>query len=205
MNKILYLSGDGIPGKGLGKIYHKHFHNNSKNFFYVKEFRYKKASCDVINFSWWFGQPLTMTRLISLGVPGSVRVNNNVKIIVNAISRIIIYWKLKNNSYDAIIFSDNLYFLNKDLLIYIKKLAPSLIILFSGVSPKSLLPLAHINSIPYFDTIIISDSGLKAEWEHLGGQIVHVLPLSAACPDTFHNILINNTPWNNDIITFFKI
>ncbi len=36
MNKILYLSGDGIPGKGLGKIYHKHFHNNSKNFLYVR-------------------------------------------------------------------------------------------------------------------------------------------------------------------------
>ena len=133
-----------------------------------------------------------MSKLILLRVPGSVRVKNNIKIIVNFISRIIIYWKLKNNVYDAIIFSDNLYFLNKDLLIHIKKLAPSLIILFSGVSPKSLLPLAHINSIPYFDTIIISDSGLKAEWEHLGGQIVHVLPLSAACPDTFHNILINN-------------
>ena len=133
-----------------------------------------------------------MSKLILLRVPGSVRVKNNIKIIVNFISRIIIYWKLKNNVYDAIIFSDNLYFLNNDFLVYIRKLTHSLIILFSGVSPKTLFPVAHKNSIPYFDKIIISDPGLKTEWGNLGNQNVYVLPLSAACPDTFHNILVNN-------------
>ena len=114
------------------------------------------------------------------------------RISINFISRIIIYWKIKTNSFDLIIFSDNLFFLDILLIKSIKKLTSSKLIFLSGVSPKYLLPQSHKECIPYFDNIFISDPGHKVEWEDLGAQSVYTLPLSAACPKTFQEIINKN-------------
>jgi spore maturation protein CgeB len=108
------------------------------------------------------------------------------------ISRVIIYWKIKIYSFDLIVFSDNLFFLDILLIKSIKKLTSSKLIFLSGVSPKYLLPQSHKECLPYFDNIFISDPGHKVEWEDLGAQSVHTLPLSAACPKIFQEIINKN-------------
>ena len=111
-NKIFYISGDGIRDQIGSKIYLKHFISDAKNYFISKEFKLLVGDCDIINFSWWFGHPRFIVKLESSGLRGTTRIKIIIMKIINLIARIIIYWKLKMNSVDLIIFSDNLFFLD---------------------------------------------------------------------------------------------
>ena len=111
MNKILYISGDGIRDQIANKIYTKHFISDAKNYFISKEFKFLVGDCDILNFSWWFGHPRFIVKLESSGLRGTTRIKIIIIKIINFISRIIIYWKIKINSVDLIVFSDNLFFL----------------------------------------------------------------------------------------------
>jgi len=192
MNNILYISGDGIRDQIASKIYTKYFISDAKNYFISKEIKLLVGNCDIINFSWWFGHPRFILKLESSALRGTTRIKIITMKIINFISRIIIYWKIIINSFDLIVFSDNLFFLDIHLIKSIKKLTDSKIIFLSGVSPKYLLPQSHKECLPYFDNIFISDPAHKVEWEDIGAQDVCALPLSAACPMTFQEIINKN-------------
>jgi len=190
--KILFISGDGVRDQIVSKIYTKYFISDVKNYFISKEFKLLVGNCDIINFSWGFGHPRFVVKLESSGLRGTTRIKTIITKIINLISRIIIYWKITINFFDLIVLSDNLFFLNIVLIRRIKKLTTSKLILLNGVSPKHLIPQPHKECLPYFDNIFISDPGYKVEWENLGAQSVHTLPLSAACPKTFQEIINKN-------------
>jgi len=142
-NKILFISGDGLRDQIGSKIYTKHFLNDAKNYFITKELKSLVDNCEIINFSWWFGHPRFLVKLESSRLRGTTRIKIIIMKIINFISRIIIYWKIIINSFDLIIFSDNLFFLIIDLIRSIKKRTSSKLIFLSGVSPKYLLSLMH--------------------------------------------------------------
>ncbi len=193
INKILYISGDGIWNSGENKIYHKRFSfHSTKNYFISRELKSIVSHSEVINFSWWFGHPRFIVKLESSGLRGTTRIKIITTKIINLISRFIIYWKIIINSVDLIIFSDNLFFLDILLIKSIKKLTSSKLIFLSGVSPKYLLPQSHKECIPYFDNIFISDPGHEAQWKQYGATNINVLPLSASCPNTFQRIVKKN-------------
>ena len=193
MDNILYISGDGLFDSTQNIIYHKHFSiHSTKNYFISRELKTIVSNSEVINFSWWFGHPRFIVKLESSGLRGTTRIKTIITKFINLISRIIIYWKIKINSVDLIVFSDNLFFLDILLIRRIKKLTSSKIILLSGVSPKYLLPQSHKECIPYFDNIFISDPGHEAEWKQYGATNINVLPLSASCPNTFQRIVKKN-------------
>ena len=192
MNKIFYISGDGIRDQIENKIYTKHFISDSKNYFITTELKSLGSNCEIINFSWWFGHPRLIAKLLSFGLPGSTMLKIKVMNIINFIAKLIIYWKTKTNFYDLIIFSDNLFFLDTNLLKNLKNFKSSKIILFSGVSPKVYLPKSEKKCIPYFDKIFISDPGHEIEWKDYGAKSIYVLPLSAGSPNSFQKIINEN-------------
>ena len=97
--------------------------------------------------------------------------------------------KIKTNLYSLIIFSDNLFFIEPELIKNIKRITSAKIILFSNISPHNLLPDIEKACVPDYDIIFISDSGHRIEWKELGAKKIVNLPISAACPETFDNIL----------------
>ena len=75
MDKILYISGDGIWNSGQNKIYHKHFSiHTTKNYFISRELKLIVSHCEVINFSWWFGHPIFLVKIESFGLLGTTRI-----------------------------------------------------------------------------------------------------------------------------------
>ena len=190
MNDILYISGDGIYNSGKNQIYHKSFSIiSTKNYFISRELKSIVSHFDIINFSWWFGHPRFIVKLESSGLRGTTRIKTIITKIINLISRIIIYWKIKMGFYDLIIFSDNLFFIDKAILNKIKRLNSSKIVLLSNVSPKYLLTQSEKECIPYYDTIFISDLGHESEWKEHGAKNINVLPISAGSPNTFQKII----------------
>ena len=143
MNNILYISGDGLRDQSESKIYTKYFLNDAKNYFITKELKTLVDNCEIINFSQWFGHPIFIGKLEFPRLRGTTRIKILIMKVINIISKIIIYWKIKGNSFDLIIFSDNLFFLDIDLIRSIKKRTSSKLIFLSGVSPKYLLSLMH--------------------------------------------------------------
>ena len=189
MDNILYISGDGIRDQIESKIYTKHFISDAKNYFITKELKSLVDNCEIINFSWWFGHPRFIVKLESSGLRGTTRIKIITTKIINLISRIIIYWKIKINSVDLIVLCDNLFFIDEAILNKIKRLNTSKIVLLSNVSPKYLLTQFERECIPYYDTIFISDLGHEMEWKDLGAQRVIRLPISAGAPNTYQKII----------------
>lgn len=192
MDNILYISGDGIRDQIESKIYTKHFISDAKNYFITKELKSLVDNCEIINFSWRFGHPRFIVKLESSGLRGTTRIKIIIIKIIKFISRFIIYWKIKINTFDLIIFSDNLFFLDINLLKNLKKITSSKVMLFSGVSPKVYLPKLEKKCIPYFDKIIISDPGHEIEWKNYGAKSIYALPLSAGSPSSFQKIINEN-------------
>ncbi len=146
MNKILYISGDGvINAKQRWKIYFNYFDPLWfwKNYFYSKAFNNNGNNCDVLNFSFKLSHLSIISKLESHHIPGSTFLRHSVNLLIRSIIKIIIYRKIKTNLYNLIIFSDNLFFLVIDLIRSIKKRTSSKLIFLSGVSPKYLLSLMH--------------------------------------------------------------
>ncbi len=190
MNKILYISGDGIAEpKNKWKNYFNYFDDYSKNYFLTKELKSMVNQCEILNFSQqiWFLR--IFLKLESLKIIGSTMIRLIIIQIINFIIQEIIIRKIKRNNYDLIIFSDNLFFLNKTLIKNIKEFSTSKSVLLSGVSPKYYLNQAEINCIPYFDIIFISEYGNEIEWRDLGAQHVICLPLSAGNINTYQKIV----------------
>jgi hypothetical protein len=192
MNNILYISGDGIAEpKNKWKNYFNYFDGYSKNYFITKALKSLINKCEILNFSHSLRHPILIFKLESLSIPGSTFLRIKTIILINYCIHKIIYWKIKSNSYDLIIFSDNLFFINKKLIKAYNKLTLSKIILLSGVSPNFFLSKPQKECIPYFDMIFISDLGHKTEWKDLGAQHVICLPISAGCPKTFQKVAKN--------------
>jgi len=192
MNKILYISGDGIADpKNKWNMYSNYFDFYSKNYFIVKALKSLDNKCEIINFflQIWFLR--LILKLESLGMYGSTRIRLKVVNIINIFMQNIIYRKIYDNYYDLIIFSDNLFFLDKKFLKKIKQITSIKVVLLSGVSPKYLLHQSEKDCAQYFDLIFISDPGHETEWKDLGAQSVICLPLSAGCPNTFQRIAKN--------------
>ena len=200
MDKILIISGDGVSNqKNNWNIYYTYFdglYNNDQNHFYmIKNYFISKAiksivkECDILNFSFDLRHLRFILKLEMLGIPGSTMIRNYIVKIINYVIQQIIYMKIKKRSYDLVIFSDNLFFLNSFLLKKIKKTSSSKMILLSNISPKHLLPQSQKNCIPYYDKIFISDTGHEIEWKDLGAQNVIRLPLSAGSPNTFQKVI----------------
>ena len=189
MDKVLYISGDGFAdSKKKWKIYFNCFDSYSKNYFLTNALKLF-TKCEIFNVSHSLRHPSFILKLESKHLPGSTFIRTKAIIIINYFINIFIYWKIKLNSYDVIIFSDNLFFINKKLLIKIKQIPSIKVVLLSGVSPKYYLNQAEINCIPYFDIIFISEYGNEIEWRDLGAQNVHVLPLSAGNINTYQKIV----------------
>ena len=74
MDKILYISGDGIRDQIGSKIYTKYFISDAKNYFITKELKSLVDNCEIINFSWWFGHPIFLVKLESFGLLGTTRI-----------------------------------------------------------------------------------------------------------------------------------
>ena len=189
MNKILYISGDGVvEQKNKWKIYFNYFDHYSKNYFITKALKSLINKCEILNFRHSLRHPIFIFKLESLSIPGSTFLRIKTIILINYCIHKIIYWKIKSKSYDLIIFSDNLFFINKKLIEEYKKLTLSKIILLSGVSPKYFLSKLQKECIPYFDIIFISDPGHEMEWKDYGARNVICLPISAGCPNTFQKV-----------------
>ena len=189
MDKVLYISGDGFTDpKKKWKIYFNRFDPYSKNYFITNALKLF-TKCEIFNISHSLRHPSFILKLESKHFPGSTFIRTKAIIIINYFINIFIYWKIKFNSYDVIIFSDNLFFIKKKLLIKIKQIPSIKVLLLSGVSPKYYLKQAEINCIPYFDIIFISEYGNEIEWRDLGAQNVHVLPLSAGNINTYQKIV----------------
>ena len=199
-NKILYISGDGVLNqKHNWNFFYTYFDglNNknqnrlhvSKNHFISKAIKSIVKECDILNFSFDLRHPRFILKLEMLEIPGSTMIRNYIVNIINYVIQQIIYMKIKKRSYDLVIFSDNLFFLNSFLLKKIKKTSSSKMILLSNISPKHLLPQSQKNCIPYYDKIFISDTGHEIEWKDLGAQNVIRLPLSAGSPNTFQKVI----------------
>jgi len=189
MNNILYISGDGVGGaKQRWKIYFNYFDPFWKNYFITNALKSIVDNCEIINFSHqiWFLR--LILKLESLGIYGSTMIRLKVVNIINLFIQNIIYRKIDDNYYDLIIFSDNLFFLNKNFLKKIKQRTSIKVVLLSGVSPKYLLKQSEKDCAQYFDLIFISDPGHETEWKDLGAQRVICLPISAGSPNTFQRI-----------------
>jgi len=192
MNNILYISGDGIAEpKSKWKNYFNFFDGYSKNYFITKAFKSIVNNCEILNFSHSLRHPIFIFKLESLSIPGSTFLRIKTIILINYCIHKIIYWKIKSNSYDLIIFSDNLFFINEKLIKVYNKLTLSKIILLSGVSPNLFLSKPQKECIPYFDIIFISDPGHEMEWKDYGARNVICLPISAGCPNTFQKVAKN--------------
>ena len=192
MDNILYISGDGINNaKNRWSIYFNYFDCYSKNYFITKAFKSIVNNCEIINFSqqMWFLR--IFLKLESLRIYGSTIIRSKVVNIINLFIQNIIYRKIDDNFYNLIIFSDNLYFLDKKFLKKIKQISCVKVVLLSGVSPKYLLNQSEKNCAQYYDLIFISDLGHKTEWKDLGAQHVICLPISAGCPNTFQKVAKN--------------
>ena len=124
---------------------------------------------------------------------GSTFIRKKTIIFINYCINKIIFWKIKSNSYDLIIFSDNLFFINHTLIKKCKNISSSNIILLSGVSPKYLLTKSQKECTPYFNKIFISDPGHKIEWKNYGAKNVICLPISAGAPTIFQKLLKSET------------
>ena len=192
MDKVLYISGDGLPeSKRKWHFYFDYFdpHWIWKNYYFSKTIKSNTRKCDILNFQsgiklLWFN-----LKFESLGITGTTFFRNKTTLIINYCIRKIICRKIKLQSYDLIIFSDNLYFLDSSLIKRLKKLSTSKIVLLCNVSPKYLLSQSEKDNIPHYDIIFISDPGHEIEWMDLGAQNVVKLPISAGCPSTFQKII----------------
>lgn len=200
MKEILYISGDGVSSKKVKwRIFYPYFDglNNDdqnrfhicKNYFITKAINSIVKKCDILNFSFGLEQLRLHIKLESLKVPGSTFFREKTVFFINYLIKRIIYWKIKINSYDLIIFSDNLFFLDNKLLKNIIKITSAKIILLSNVSPKYLLSESEIDCIPYYDFIFISDIGHKIEWENFGANNVIQLPISAGNPNAYQKAI----------------
>ena len=190
MNKILFISGDGVDGlNNKWPFYYKYFDSFIKNYSLTKELKSMVNQCEILNFSYSLRHPEFILKLESLKIIGSTMIRLILIQIINFIIQEIIIRKIKRNNYDLIIFSDNLFFLNKTLIKNIIEFGTSKSVLFSGVSPKYYLPQSHKECLPYFDNIFISEYGNEIEWRDLGAQNVHVLPLSAGNINTYQKIV----------------
>ena len=111
MDNILYISGDGVAEpKNKWKNYFNYFDGYSKNYFITKAFKSIVNNCEILNFSHSLRHPIFIFKLESLSIPGSTFLRIKTIILINYCIHKIIYWKIKSNSYDLIIFSDNLCF-----------------------------------------------------------------------------------------------
>lgn len=190
MNKILFISGDGVDGSNnKWPFYYKYFDSFIKNYSLTKELKSMVNQCEILNFSYSLRHPEFILKLESLKIIGSTMIRLILIQIINFIIQEIIIRKIKRNNYDLIIFSDNLFFLNKTLIKNIIEFSTSKSVLFSGVSPKYYLPQSHKECLPYFDNTFISEYGNEIEWRDLGAQNVHVLPLSAGNINTYQKIV----------------
>jgi spore maturation protein CgeB len=190
VNKILFISGDGVDGSNnKWPFYYKYFDTFIKNYSLTKELKLMVNQCEILNFSYSLRHPEFILKLESLKIIGSTRIRLILIQIINFIIKEIIIRKIKRNNYDLIIFSDNLFFLNKTLIKNIIEFSTSKSVLFSGVSPKYYLPQSHKECLPYFDNTFISEYGNEIEWRDLGAQNVHVLPLSAGNINTYQKIV----------------
>ena len=190
MDKVLYISGDGVNTcKKRLKFYFNYFDPFWKNYYITRALNSIVNFCEILNFSNGLQHPAFNLKLESLKIPGSTFLRNKTIILINYFIHKTICYKLKSNSYNLVIFSDNLFFNNKKLLIKIKQIPSIKVVLLSGVSPKYYLKQAEINCIPYFDIIFISEYGNEIEWRDLGAQNVHVLPLSAGNINTYQKIV----------------
>ena len=137
MNKILYISGDGVNStKQKWKIYFNYFDPFWKNYFITKALKSMVNNCEILNFSHQIWLLKLILKLESLGMYGSTKIRLKVINTFHSFIQNIIYRKINNNDYDLIIFSDNLFFLNSILLKKVKKHISSKIILQSNISPK---------------------------------------------------------------------
>ena len=195
MNSILYISGDGVDGaKQRWKIYFNYFNQFWfwKNYSYSKSFNTNGNNCDILNFGFHLKHLGIIYKLESHHIPGTTFLRHSVNLLIRSIIRIIIYRKIKTNLYNLIIFSDNLFFIEPELIKNIKRITSAKIILFSNISPHNLLPDIEKTCVPCYDIIFISDPGHIMEWKELGAKKVINLPISAACAETFNNILYKN-------------
>ena len=190
IKNLLYISGDGVTRpKNKWKVYFNHFDIYSKNYFIAKAFKSLINESELLNFSHNLRHPNYILYLESKNIPGSTFLRIKTKMFIDYCIYKIIIWKIKSNSYDLIIFSDNLFFINKRIMIKLKNISSSKIILLSGISPKHLLTDRQKECTPYFDIIFISDPGHEVEWKKYGAQAVLCLPISAGAPMTFQDIL----------------
>ena len=167
MDKVLYISGDGFTdSKKKWKIYYNFFDPYSKNYFITNALKLF-TKCEIFNVSHSLRHPSFILKLESKHIPGSTYLRTKAIIIINYFINIFIYWKIKLNSYDLIIFSDNLFFITQKLFEDIKTVTYSKLILFSNISPINLLVDSQKSCIPYYDMICFSDSGHENEWEDL--------------------------------------
>jgi len=192
MNSILYISGDGVnSAKQKWKIYFNYFDQfwSWKNYSYSKAFNTDGDDCDILNFSFQLRHLSIIYKLESHDIPGTTFLRHSVNLLIRSIIRKIIYRKIKTKLYSLIIFSDNLFFIEPELIKNIKRITSAKIILFSNISPHNLLPDIEQTCVPDYDIIFISDSGHRMEWKEFGAKKIVNLPISAACPETFNNIL----------------
>ena len=213
MDKVLYISGDGVNTE---KIYWRLFYtyfdglnmNNQNRFHMCKNFFISKAinsivkKCDILNFCFGTEQLRLHLKLESLKIPGSTFLRVRTVLIINYFIKKIILWKIKINFYDLIVFSDNLFFLDNILLKNINKITSAKIILLSNVSPKYLLSQKEKDCIPFYDFIFISDIGHQIEWKELGAKNVIRLPISAGAPNAFKKIIYESRPRKVYDVTF---
>ena len=195
MHNILLISGDGVDSsKQNWNIYNNYFDPFWiwKNYFYSKAFNTNGNNCDILNFSLQLKHLSIIDKLESHHIRGATFLRHSVNLLIRSIIRMIIYRKIKTNLYSLIIFSDNLFFIEPELIKNIKRITSAKIILFSNISPHNLLPDIEKACVPDYDIIFISDSGHRIEWKELGAKKIVNLPISAACPETFNNILYKN-------------
>jgi hypothetical protein len=195
MNNILYISGDGVDSvKQRWKIYFNYFDQFWfwKNYSYSKAFNTNGNNCDILNFGFHLKHLSIIYKLESHHIPGTTFLRHSVNLLIRSIIRIIIYRKIKTNLYSLIIFSDNLFFIEPELIKNIKRITSAKIILFSNISPHNLLPDIEKACVPDYDIIFISDFGHRIEWKELGAKKIVNLPISAASPEDYNNILYKN-------------
>ena len=192
LNKILFISGDGVDNsKKKLKLHYNYFPFFTKNYFICRALKTVVNNCEILNFSQriWFLNLLF--GLESIGIFGSSKIRSLIVNIIYLYINNIICRKIRNSDYDLIIFSDNLYFMNKKLLEKINNFSSGKLVLLSGVSPEYFLQQSEKDCVPYYDSIFINDPGHRSEWEDLGAQKVICLPISAGYPDIFHKIPLN--------------
>ena len=145
MDRILFISGDGVSNHnnnwnifytyfdGLNSKDKNRFHI-SKNHFITKAIKSIVKKCDILNFSFGLRHPRFILKLEMLEIPGSTMIRKKIIRLIDYAIHQIIYMKIKRRSYDLVIFSDNLFFLNSIFLKKIKKLISSKMILLSNIS-----------------------------------------------------------------------